>query len=254
MKPARVLGTGLWTPGFANAADWIAGRRDAAVVDPPAAVLPPRLARRTSLLARMAAEAAGQACPAALLHSVPTVYGSAYGESETLVALLGMLQRDGELSPTRFHGSVHNAAGGCISIAADNRSFSTAVAAGPDTVGAALLEATALLHERGGCVLVVLCDEAPGAPFDRAGLSPFAASFLLGDSAADGPALALLSGLRRGGPEARAELPPHLSTNPAAPALRLAEAALAGKAATVPLCLDDGGGWIADLAPAGAAA
>jgi hypothetical protein len=68
----ELRGSGLWTPGFADAAAWsrrhvpgtarIRGRERTA---PRAELLPPMLRRRTSLLTRMAAEVAAQAIAAA---------------------------------------------------------------------------------------------------------------------------------------------------------------------------------------------
>src|SRR5206468_4309028 len=93
---------------------------------------------------------------------VPTVFSSAYGEMDRLRELLALMQGErAEVSPLRFQTSVHNAAAGQISIATGNRAFSTSLAAGGDSLAAALLEATAWLACHGPEIVVVVGDEAP---------------------------------------------------------------------------------------------
>jgi hypothetical protein len=250
LKPAWVLGTGLWTPWFDGVDPWTVGKRAPTPGEPRAAIVPPRLMRRTSFLTRMAAEVLGQAAAGADLSQVMTVYASAYGEVQTLATLLEMLSSDGILSPARFHNSVHNTAGGHISIATANRAFSTTLAAGPETVAMGLFEALALLDDRGGDAIVIFADEAPG----KFGLPPFESLAVAVHLAAQPPAgaLARLSGLRRAEglrvPEVRADF----AHNPVAPSLALVEAIRLGRSGPVPLTLDPRGGWIVDLEAADA--
>jgi len=246
VKPAWVLGAGLWAPGFEGLGPWVEGRRAATPGEPSAAIVPPRLARRTSFLTRMAAEVLGQAAAGADLSQVMTVYASAYGEVQTLAALLEMLCSDGIFSPARFHNSVHNTAGGHISIATANRAFSTTLAAGAETVPMGLFEALALLDDRGGHAIVVFADEAPA----QFGLPPFESLAVAVHLAAQAPpagALARLSGLRRADglrvPEVRADF----VHNPVAPSLALVEAIRLGRSGPVPLTLDPRVGWVVDL-------
>ena len=245
MKPAWVLGAGLWAPGFDGIGPWVEGRRAATPGEPRAAIVPPRLARRTSFLTRMAAEVLGQAAAGADLSQVTTVYASAYGEVQTLAALLEMLCSDGIFSPARFHNSVHNTAGGHISIATANRAFSTTLAAGAETVAMGLFEALALLDARGGDAIVVFADEAPA----QFGLPPFESLAVAVHLAAQPPAgaLARLSGLRRAEglrvPEVRADF----VHNPVAPSLALVEAIRLRRSGPVPLTLDPRAGWVVDL-------
>ena len=162
-RPVHLRGAGLWAPGIDDIQAWMAGRSDGPL-EPKAALIPPKLARRASFSSRMVAEVAGQAAAGVDLSRVRTVHASAYGEVQTLEALLNMLYDDGVLSPARFHNSVHNTAAGHLSIATGNRAFSTTIAAGGDTVAMGLLEAMALLQDGGEDVLVLFADEAPG-PF-----------------------------------------------------------------------------------------
>lgn len=96
---------------------------------------------------------------------VPTVFGSALGEADTMIGLLDTMWREkAALSPTSFAMSVHNAASGLISIAAGNRGFTTSLAADYDTPGTALLEAVGLALADDLPVVVACADEA--APRD----------------------------------------------------------------------------------------
>lgn len=167
MRPALVTGLSLWTPGYGSLAAWARGEEDASVVDCACAWVPPRLLRGASRFTRMLGEAADQACrdAGADPKTVATVYGSDYGEIETMVVLLDTIFRgDGQLSPMRFKNSVHNAASGLCSIGQGNQSFSTALAAGRRTFEASMLEAMALLDERGGAVVVSIADDVLPEP------------------------------------------------------------------------------------------
>lgn len=223
MKAAWVAGHGLWTPGFGSVAAFGGQQVDAAVQEPAAALLPSRLARRASLLTRMSIEALEQAAAGAALDGLATVFVTAYGESQTLGFLLDQLCTDGVYSPARFSSSVHNSAAGLFCIAAKNRGFSTTIAAGFDGVAMGLLEAMAVLHQRGGEVVVVFADEAPPAPFAREGLQPLATALRL---CADRPSqpLGRLSRLRPSESGRAPVVPAAFATNPAAPSLPLLQA------------------------------
>ncbi len=186
-SPLLLKGIGLWTPGHAGAADFLSGApADPGVSTPPAAILPPTLRRRASRLTRAGIEAMGEAVvgggadPA----TIPTIWASAYGEIDNTVALLEMMRGQGMPSPTRFHNSVHNTASGTASIALGNTAFSSAIAAGPETVAMGFAEAGAWLATHGGELCLVCLDEPPPAPFAPAHPWPLCAvAFLL---AADG--------------------------------------------------------------------
>lgn len=170
MMPVVVTGLSLWTPGYGSLGAWVRGEEDASVVDCTCAWVPPRLLRGASRFTRMLGEAAEQATrdAGADPKTIATVYGSDYGEIETMVVLLETIFRgDGQLSPMRFKNSVHNAASGLSSIGQGNQSFSTALAAGKRTFEASMLEAMALLHERGGAVVVSVADDVLPEPLVR---------------------------------------------------------------------------------------
>ena len=167
MKPVVVTGLSLWTPGFASIGAWARGEADPSITDCACEWVPPRLLRGASRFTRMLGEAADQATrdAGADPKTIATVYGSDYGEIETMVVLLDTIFRgDGQLSPMRFKNSVHNAASGLSSIGQGNQSFSTALAAGTRTFEASMLEAMALLEERGGSVVVSVADDVLPEP------------------------------------------------------------------------------------------
>ena len=226
MTRAWVAGVGLWARGYANAAAW-SRAPDATVTEPAAALLPARLGRRASTLTRIAAEVLQQAGSGAAPRDLPTVFATAYGETQTLVALLDSVFTDGTCSPARFHNSVHNTAGGTLSIATVNRACSTTLSAGPDTVAMALLECFALLQQRGGEVIAVFADEPPPAPFSRDGFAPAGAAVRLSATPIAG---AVPVRLRRAENEVPFEQRPEFATNPIAPSLALVAALQQGRA------------------------
>jgi hypothetical protein len=142
---------------------------------------------------------------------------------------LELLERslESESSPLRFQASVHNAAAGLLSIATKNRSFCTALAAGPGTVAAALLEAFALLcsQERISEVVVLLGDEAPVRLLTDQTFIAFGAALHL-KRGVDERALGRLSvpyfaQASQASIEAERALPRSLIQNPICPALQL---------------------------------
>lgn len=90
----------------------------------------------------------------------PVVFASRYGEIARSVGMLEQLAVGETLSPTAFSMSVHNAIGALFSIARENRSNYTAVAAGDETVEAAFTEALGLLAD-GNPRVTVIYYEAP---------------------------------------------------------------------------------------------
>lgn len=258
MRPLYVTGVSLWAPGFASLPAFMQGAHDPSVADAPCAWVPSRLLRGSSRLTRMFGEAAAQACVAAGRDpkEVATIYTSSYGEIETMVLLLDVIFRgDGQLSPMRFKNSVHNAASGLGSIGQSNTAFSTALAAGPRSVEAGVLEALALANERGGDVVVSAADDAIPAPLGaldaREGLC---AGLVI--SAEPGPAplarIVRVTQLEDAVPLAveafGRPLAPGLRLNPAAHALPLLEALVAKRPGLVPLAYDAPAPYAIELA------
>ena len=159
---ARVLGIGLWMPGFPDVASWLSGQRlTGAGADAPNAAVQAKMRRRSSLLMNMVADVAAQASAQAdvPLSRLRIVVGSAFGELGTMVEMLDEREGDGLLSPMRFQNSVHNAAAGQLSIAHRNKQPAMSLAAGNDTAAMVLLEAMTLLALGGGEVIAIIADE-----------------------------------------------------------------------------------------------
>jgi hypothetical protein len=204
------------------------------VEDPRPGGRPGRPRRRSSLLARMVADVGTRAAEQAgvSLARVPVVMGSAFGEIATTMDLLAEREGDGLLSPTRFHHSVHNNSAGQLSIAHENHSFSTSLAAGDQTVAMALLEGLGLLATRGGEVLVIVADEPlPLALVRGLGTSEAAVALVLAadpDRNGLGRPLAWLSQLRQVVDPAPGTIRPIRPANPCLSILQLVEAIHSG--------------------------
>jgi hypothetical protein len=147
---AYVRGIGLLGPGFddwASAASILAGiapYTPRATVLPPPAALPPAERRRTGTVVRLALaigfEAISRAGVAA--SELPTVFSSSGGDGNNCHEICETLASgDRQLSPTRFHNSVHNAASGYWSIATNATPASSVLCAFDASFGAGLLEA-----------------------------------------------------------------------------------------------------------------
>ncbi|AKC86933.1 beta-ketoacyl synthase chain length factor [Pseudoxanthomonas suwonensis] len=157
---AGIEGVGLWiaqAPSWAAYRALLAGTTPAAetATRPAPALLPPNERRRAPDTVLVALEAAQAACadagrdPATL----PSVFVSTYGDlaiTEHLCQTLATAPR--ELSPTRFHNSVHNAAAGYWTIACGAATPATALSA---EFAMGLLEAMAQLATGAPAVLLV---------------------------------------------------------------------------------------------------
>lgn len=96
------------------------------------------------------------------------VFGSAFGEGETLKVILESLRKpDMAVRPLRFQNSVHNAASGQWMIAAQDQNAVTSICAGAATAGASLLKASMQAEIEGRSVGLVLFDAPLPAPLDR---------------------------------------------------------------------------------------
>jgi hypothetical protein len=176
---AGVEGIGLWAtqaPSWATYRAWrTGGGAPEPVARPAPSLLPPNERRRAPDTVLVALEAAQAACidagrdPA----NLPSVFVSTYGDlaiTDHLCRTLATAPQ--ELSPTRFHNSVHNAAAGYWTIGTGAMEPATAISAGPAGFAMGLLEALALRAAGAPAVLLVgydgpspglLCRVAPSA-------------------------------------------------------------------------------------------
>lgn len=157
-----VEGIGLWAAQAPSWADYRALLRDGtppqAAARPAPALLPPNERRRAPDTVLVALEAAQAACadagrdPAGL----PSVFASTYGDLAITDHMCRSLATSPlELSPTRFHNSVHNAAAGYWTIGTGAMEPATALSAGSASFAMGLLEALAQLQAGAAAVLLV---------------------------------------------------------------------------------------------------
>jgi hypothetical protein len=211
-----VLGCGAFVPGFDGLKGWAAGVPSEEHHAPRADLVPKRQRRRTSPLSKALSDAFSDALEVSCLEpvSVASVFGSAIGEASTMVGLLDQMWNDAAtLSPMRFATSVHNAASGVISIATENRGFTTAIGADYDTPAMALMEGIGIVLARGESVIVCCGDEAPPADLvpDGAGWGMMTAAIAIGPTDRASPTRPRLSELTMA--EATIEMPEHGDAN-----------------------------------------
>lgn len=163
-----VYGVGAWGPGFANWSDLQAQLRDSANIPadltvPPAKaeVIPANERRRAPPVVRAAVEVSAQATQSAgvPLAELACVFGSGLGDTEITDYLCTQLALpEKQLSPTRFHNSVHNAPAGYWTIATHCMRSANSIAAYFQTAGVSLLEAAAQAVQEQVPLLVTLYD------------------------------------------------------------------------------------------------
>jgi len=158
---------GLVGPGFATWASGCAALQSGGPYMPAETslprldVLPAAERRRTGVPVKLAIAAgldalAGSARPAG---SLPTVFTSSGGDGEVLHEICETLTTaERQVSPTRFHNSVHNAPAGYWSIATQSREPSTSLCAYDWSFAAGLLEAAAQVVTEHEAVLLVSFD------------------------------------------------------------------------------------------------
>ena len=152
MISVYVEGVGIAGPGLDG---WAAARpvlagltpyQPATFVPRPVTLLPPAERRRAGGAVRLAIAVASEA----LAHSgrdaatMAMVFTSSGGDGDTVHEILCVLATDGrEVSPTRFHNSVHNAPAGYWSVATGSCEPSTSLCAYDASFAAGLLDAAA---------------------------------------------------------------------------------------------------------------
>jgi hypothetical protein len=163
----HVEGVGLWSPQLADFAALRALLAGATPPAPPprpaAATLPSNERRRAPESVLLAVEAAGQAVAMSGRDAaaLACVFASAHGDQAITDYMCATLaQAPTELSPIRFHNSVHNAAVGYWTIATGCHAPSTAICAQRVSFGAALLEAASQVLAEQRPVLLVCSDTA----------------------------------------------------------------------------------------------
>ncbi|MEO5695111.1 MAG: beta-ketoacyl synthase chain length factor [Usitatibacter sp.] len=182
---ARIEGIGLVGPGLV---DWNAAREVLAgrqpfehkpVVFPAPEMLPAAERRRAGKCVRLALavgiEAAGHSGRAA--RELVSIFTSSSGDGETMHAICEALaSEDREISPTRFHNSVHNAPAGYWGIATGAMHPADSIAAFNASFAAGLLEAMVRLAQQPAQPVLLVAYDAP-YPEPLQGARPLSDSF-----------------------------------------------------------------------------
>ncbi|MBS1137598.1 MAG: hypothetical protein H6R11_1552 [Proteobacteria bacterium] len=162
-----VQGVGVLGPGLVG---WEASRtvlagtqayRPAAVSVPVSDLLPPAERRRAGISVKLALAVGREALTHAgrAASEMPTVFTSSGGDGDTLHRICESLATaEREVSPTRFHNSVHNAPAGYWSIAVKAMAPSTSLCAYDASFAAGLLEAAAQVTADGVEVALIAYD------------------------------------------------------------------------------------------------
>jgi hypothetical protein len=174
---AYVEGLGLAGPGLRG---WqesravLAGRepyRPAPTAVSASGLLPPAERRRIGLPVKLALAAGEEALAAARRDAAvtATVFASSSGDCDNLHQLLEALATpEKQVSPTRFHNSVHNVVAGYWSIATQCRAASTSLCCHDATFAAGLLEAAAQVADGGEPVALIAYDHPYPEPLNSA--------------------------------------------------------------------------------------
>lgn len=157
-------GIGAWTPEMADWSalrEWLRGGEtpaEGSAGKPRPNRLPAGERRRAPLSVLVAIEVAGQAIAMSGRDAsqVPSIFACAHGDADILdYTCKTLAESPAEISPTRFHNSVHNAAAGYWTMATGCHAPSSAMTALEFTFGASLLEAASFAHAETSPVLLV---------------------------------------------------------------------------------------------------
>lgn len=161
---AWVDGIGLLGPGLSDWSAACAVLRGEAPCDPRPTVLPtpdslpPAERRRTGRVVKLALAVGIEAASRAAVHPshLPTVFSSSGADGQICHEICEVLaSSDPQLSPTRFHNSVHNVAAGYWSIANGARAPSNSLCGFDASFAAGLLEALSQVAVEGmHCLLI----------------------------------------------------------------------------------------------------
>jgi hypothetical protein len=159
-------------------------------------LLPPAERRRTGIPVKLALAAGCEAFANAGRDAADTatVFTSSGGDSENVHEICATLAtREREVSPTRFHNSVHNAAAGYWSIATRSQAPSTSLCCHDASFGAGLLEAAAYVAAEARPVALIAYDQPYPEPLNAVRAIPesFAIALVLTPRATDQATAAL---------------------------------------------------------------
>lgn len=162
VESAGIMGPGL--SGWEVSRAVLAGQSPYAggeLVLPKLELLPPVERRRTGLLVKLVLAAGQDALPqsAPVIAHLPAVFASSGGDGDVVNEICTTLAgADRQVSPTRFHNSVHNAPAGYWSIATGSRAPSTSLSAFDWSFSAGLVEAASQIVCEHDYVLLIAAD------------------------------------------------------------------------------------------------
>lgn len=209
MMRCYVEGVGLLGPGLES---WAAGReilagvadyRFAPTILRPCEMLPAAERRRAGIPVKLALAVGQEAFQLAGREagSASSVFTSSGSDNDNVHAINQILATaPHEMSPTRFHNSVHNAAAGYWCIATGSQAPSTSLCAHDASFAAGMLEAAAQVAVDGIVVALIAYDHA--YPYPMSAVRPIAGAMgvalLLTPERTDGSLAALDITLTRG--------------------------------------------------------
>lgn len=170
---AYIEGIGLLGPGLT---DWSSSRAILAgqqsyqpekTLLPPPSLLPSAERRRSGKIVKLTLATGLEAVTAAGIDpaSLPSVFSSSGGDGDNCHAICEVLASDDrQVSPTRFHNSVHNAAAGYWSIATGAMTPSSVLSAYDASFAAGLLESMTQVVVDNTHALLLACDTSYPAP------------------------------------------------------------------------------------------
>ncbi len=184
-----IIGIGTWGPGFNNWEDLssLLNGNSISVEQPPSPkpeIIPANERRRAPLPVKLAVDVAWQASQNAGIDpkKLTCVFASGLGDTEITDYMCKVLNTETmQLSPTRFHNSVHNAAAGYWTISTDCMQAANSVAGFEKTVAVTLLEGVSQCIFENKPLLITLFD-APAADILKDLLKntfPFAAAVVI---------------------------------------------------------------------------
>lgn len=228
----EILGCAVCAPGlpdWATAVEVLAGRAvydRSAVRNPSTVELPPNERRRLPATARAALGVGIEALRTAQVdrESVATVFTSCGSDGEITHQICdGLARVPPEISPTRFHNSVHNAPGGYWSIALSAHAPSTSLCAFDGSFAAGLVEAASQALAEARTVLLVAYDLPYPAPLSSLWnvTMPFSVALVLAPTRGGYPKIAISLADERLEADWPAGVPSELRMNPAAASLPL---------------------------------
>lgn len=254
MMRVYVEGVGLLGPGLDGwlaSRDVLAGKAAYQVAETnlrASDMLPPAERRRAGVPIKLALAVGKEAfeqsgCD---MSKAATVFTSSGGDNDNVHAINGILATaPKEVSPTRFHNSVHNAAAGYWCIAAATHEPSTSLCAYDASLAAGLLESAAQVSVDGALVALIAYDHRYPEPLHSARplKAAFGTALILAPQQSEKSLACLEIGFATGQGEttlADAELEALRKGVPAARLLPVLAAIASGKAAQLAIAYLDG--------------